>query len=514
MSVLDRFKQKLEEGKKGPEKPKMPEPKVEPAQESPAPADVKPEKVVKLFPGGEKKPEGGKAEHNGKDEPEQEDPRIAVIQFGMMIDRSARRDACSIHGEKGREAYIIGFGKKPQGVKGGLRVVGGKSSSSAELEDDGMYRLLQDMAGVLRRGQLPYAEGPYADNGDALKGLAKDVLRDVDKAMLGSDHYSVFDRIIDRLRPATAPELERAFPRDFGRSNLDFHLLTNLTTSSDELPTAGNILSDPERVLYNHVTGGKRFGLMHPMEPYVLACAVLRRIGMWAMPAKSIGPGGDADALIAVLDMKRHVPLDVFTLVRQLPDMGSMEVMTDKAVMGIVHGMRAFARIKHLSAQMVKDSIDGHPLSGEEVHNQLNRITDDLHTYCRMQGGPGEMIPDALSFLRTVAFQTETWIGFRALLPRLGIGSDERLPDPYLIQIGIEKMAPVVPINLDHMEHLLSPDGYQRAFFMHSYPALQPLAARAWMAAEDHSQTIAGFVDEKLAVRIAEDAERRLEKGD
>ncbi len=506
-------------------KPQLPGPKVEPKSRPEEKPVEKGAKVVELFPGALKREpfQQEESEENPVEEPfpkkesaqeggSGKDIRVVGLQFGEMIDSHARMVSCGEHGEV-LETYILGFGKRPKGVKGGLRVVG-SDSAIKDMEVTDIYQSLQELSRTLKSQGLPYSEGPYGEKDNLLKRLVLDVFRDIKPVatLKRGDLFAIFERVMDRIRPVAHPGLEAAFPRRFGRSKLNFHLIPNLTTRSDELPTAANILADKERVVKDDVTGGTKFGLMHPMEPYLLACAVLRRLGMWAFPARAIGEGEEPNALIAVLDMKQETPLHVFTLLRQLPDMGTLKIFTDKAMMGHVHGMRSFSRIKHMAAELVIQFLDGRPLSEGEMEHQFDRIAEDLFQYYKGYGGAGDLIDDALAFLRATNFQAETWIGMRAALSGPAFGNTPILRDLFLQGVGIEKEAHILPVDPEHADLLFSLDPDEQTKFVHLYPRLQPAAISAWTTAEVHARICVDNVYKRLRAKVEALEERSKPK--
>gem|GEM_PF-6049772 len=301
---------------------------------------------------------------------------------------TAESDPCSESGHM--PGYIWSLGMRPDTVRGPLALV--RDSPITETPDeydfsegDGVYHQLVDgiddsggpksgVLSLLEKHSLALQAGPYADKDGIVAAFADIVFKGARRDKLNE----LIERIID-TRPFTVPEFEvgpfqRKFPLQVGFiSRKDF-------MPPDELPTAGNILRQ-ERLM--QFKSGKKFQLVHPMEQYVLAVAALRMRGFNAYPAIATLTNADSQPgstrpLIAVIDMKNQNPLTTFDLNRRHPEMDTMTILSDVAVMGALHAMRAETRCKHLAAEMVRCGEQGTYLSVDDMATQLHRIARSL----------------------------------------------------------------------------------------------------------------------------------------
>jgi len=417
-------------------------------------------------------------------------PSVPRLYFGQTITADSRRSHCC-----GKEGHILGFGKKPGGARHHLYLVKEEGPAGA-LEGDVIFEQLQPAVAALTNHALKLEEGPYGDKDGLVDDLVSNVCRDLDE----DDMVEVIERVIDRVRPFVGPDAENAFPRIYGRSKYDFHLDIDLTTREDALPTAGNILADDERISLSEVTGAQNFVLIHPMEPLVIATSVLRQWGLPAYPARAVREGHKGNEeyspLIAVVDLSKDIPLHTCTLIRSHPDMGSIDILSDVAVRGVIHGMRAIMRAKHLGAELVIQFLEGRPLSESEIKNQIKRIADDLIQCHTDWEGQNDFVTNALMFLHHDVMCAEAWINLRTTMDDLLLS--EQQPDVFLANKGIVKIAPVVPINPEHTGLFFAMDGD----FLSIYPHLAEAAAQAWMMAAENAKTVTDAVQAQLNFEI------------
>jgi hypothetical protein len=323
-------------------------------------------------------------------------------------------DPCGDSGHQ--KGYVMGLGRSPSHKRGGLSLV---KESSDEDEGDNVYSQLIDSQDVdgegnlvhipgaapsLEKHSLHVQEGPYADKDGLVARFADAIFEGVKR----DDLFALIERIID-IRPFMAPQHEVVFPKRF-KPPVPYNFKYSMDyMPPDSLPAAGEILSQNGRLNKNKVTKAVEFELVHPLEPYILAVAALRLRGYPAYPAFALIPGSDGESLeplglIAILDMKQKIPLTTFDLKRGHPGMGAMDIMSDVAVMGALHAMRAESRVKHLAAEMVEQSKAGKELSPEEVGLQLKRIARSLfESVKRWDGNP--FIPKTTSVLHGMAGQ-------------------------------------------------------------------------------------------------------------
>jgi len=295
-----------------------------------------------------------------------------VVEMGHV--KATEAPPCT-DGEQGHvPGYIWGLGKKPKGMAGGLSIVRDKPKDADHGEDSGdemLYKILVEASKDLKTHSLPVESGPYADKEGRVAEMAEAAFAGAKEG----DLFGLIERIID-MRPFMEPLSERANPRFFKSYN--FHYNESVETP-DELPVAGEILGQEARLAKEHVTGAGLFKLVHPMEPYILAVAALRRKGINAYPAQSIVPAGEdeeaAHPLIAILDLSKEVPLITFDMFRAHPATGAIDILSDVAVEGVTFAMLAEARVRHLVYDMIRLGEQGREMEPDEFGNQLNRIS-------------------------------------------------------------------------------------------------------------------------------------------
>ena len=361
-----------------------------------------------------------------KSEFEREKPAILKdttpsIDFGTILTSespssgavgTAESDSCTENGHM--PGYIWGLGMRPANVHGTLSLVSDSPKNDAPDEDDfsegdGVYHQLVDgiaedetprlgVLSLLNKHSLALQDGPYADKDGIVAAFADILFKGAKRDKLNE----LIERIID-IRPFTVPEFEvgqfqRKFPLQLGFiSRRDF-------TPPDELPNAGNILRQ-ERLM--QLKSGKKFQLTHPMEQYILAVAALRTRGFNAYPAiatltDSDGQPASSRPLIAVIDMKNQNPLTTFDFNRRHPEMDTMTVLSDVAVMGVLHSMRAETRCKHLAAEMVEMSKHGTLLQIDDAEVQLERISRSLCESTKRWDEGNPFIANTMMFLASI----------------------------------------------------------------------------------------------------------------
>ncbi|MDD5171720.1 MAG: hypothetical protein PHF60_01660 [Candidatus ainarchaeum sp.] len=273
------------------------------------------------------------------------------------------------------EGYVWGLGKRPALARGKLSLAAANGEDVACEDSDIVYEQLRNASPELEYLSIPLEEGPYAEKDGKMAEFADAVFKDVTDGNL----IAMIERLID-IRPFVDPSTEAAYPR-LCRSGYNFTLAQDFMTS-DELPTAGQILSDENRLYVESASGASRLKLAHPMESYLLAVSALRRRGLEAYPAHAVMPSSDYGELfyplIAIVDLAKEVPLTTFDLFRSHPPMASVDIISDVAAQGVLHAMRAEARAKHLTVEMKLQSQEGKALSDDEILNQLERISRSL----------------------------------------------------------------------------------------------------------------------------------------
>lgn len=267
--------------------------------------------------------------------------------------------------------YVWGLGKRPRHVRGVLGLVG-KDGEVKKDDGDYVYQQLMEKLPLLRSHSVADGESPYRDKDGRLVEFTSRLFDGIKKGNL----ISAIERVID-TRPFMDMQTENLSPRRF-RSPLSFVLNPDFMPP-DELLSAGAILGQDGRICHNPSTGGTEFAMAHVFEPYLLAAAALRSLGYEAYVSRAVMPieGGHElyHPLISVVDLNMGAPLTTFDLIRGHPPLGSIDVMSDVAVLGVTYAMLAEARVKHLTVEMVKQVKEyDKELSLDELENQCERI--------------------------------------------------------------------------------------------------------------------------------------------
>jgi len=308
------------------------------------------------------------------------------------VDTAPAQDSDCEH----QTGFVCGFGKRPTGARGGLRLAAA-NGESAGVEGDFVWKQIPAVIEELQRHSLPSESGPYADKDDVITHFAQTIFDGIDPR----DARKLIGRVIE-ARPAF--EMSANMPEGLASMVMYAHNVPRHFTSGysfiysesfegfvppDELPVAGEILSQ-HRVRENPIHGGTEFGIIHPMEYYLLAVAALRRLGHQAYPALAVVPGPDGGELnaplLAVIGMTKDVPLTTFDPVLVAhPNAGAFDILSDEAVMGVVHAMRAEYRVRQLIAALA----DEPGLRSEEpsINNHLAKIARSLFESVKLWDG-------------------------------------------------------------------------------------------------------------------------------
>lgn len=331
-------------------------------------------------------------------------PAVQRITFGRILTTTSH--GCEDHDGPG---FVLGLGKKPSrssGVRGHLSAV--KPAGNATNDGDDVYTQLMDAVPELTKHKLDADSGPYADRDDEVAAFSSHIF----SGWQEGDMYGAIRRAMDACRPFVGGEAEVQFPREFS-SNYTF-IFDQTYLPPDELVTAGDLLSG-SRIYENQAIGGHSILLAHAMEPFILAVAALRSKGIPAYPALAVMPGQELGSenyfpLIAIVDLAREVPLTSFTLMPMHPAMGSIELISDEAMAGMTQVMLAETRVRHLTAEMVRQFQEAHTmLSNEEIENQLLRIAAPLYE-CHKAWPGSRFISDSLTFVSQQIFQAAEFI--------------------------------------------------------------------------------------------------------
>ena len=383
------------------------------------------------------------------------------------------------YGQGAVAEYFAAFGAKPRPDRLGL-------PDECYHSEPGLHSRIRGLSVSLLMDGLSHDEGPYADYGYAMQKLCNDVTRDTNGTI-----PDLLEKIIDRVRPDDGSPAERMLPRinRFGRHHL---LFEPRLAVSDVLPAAGKIMADETR------NSDGRFVLIHPLEPYILACAVLRMSGVLAYPARAFSgdEGEDANApLIAIFPGDGDQSMATFRLIRSHPDIAELEIWSDTAVVGALHAMRAVTRANRLAADSVTESIEGKALDEHDFSARLEGIASDLVRCDELfRAEEDYLVPMTMQAIFAHLYQAEAWKNIREafrLMPTGRMGQD-----PFLSSRGISAAAPTIPLNDSHARMLMECD---EQVLVH-YPPLRELITGAWAdaarVAEETAERIGMMVHE------------------
>lgn len=327
---------------------------------------------------------------------------------------------CGEHGESG---YISGWGKPPDNARRGLMAVG---SEGPKLDgSDLVYPQLRAVLPKLKDHAIPLEEGPYADK----EGKMADLLADT-----GLDKAEALDEIIERVidtRPYVDVDVELAYPRAFDHA-CKFRLEGNLMIP-DELSTAGAILSQP-RGFVDETTGASFVLLSHPIEAYTLAISALRRKQLEAYPALAVLPDNQhlPEPLIVLVDLASKVPMVTFTMKREHPPLGAIDILSDEAMLSLLYVQRSIRRMREfISEQMRVFSEKGESLQPGEVDKRLISIADQLFEAHKLWAG-SEFIRNAVGYFHMELIdkiEKSTFSGLREKIQQRDVEWARRNPD-------------------------------------------------------------------------------------
>ena len=393
---------------------------------------------------------------------------VQRISFGHIL--SPKYDGNGI-------GYINEIGKRPKGAKGGLRVVGAR--------EDPAYEQLRAAVPELEARAMPLQEGPYAGEGERIDALVDEVKSDAGSNQLNS----ILDSLLDKTRPFLGMEGERQFPRYYDPSMFNFRFDADFTTTNQSVPTVGSILEDDGRIVYITATGSNGITLGHPAEQYMLAIGVLRRLGHKAYFSCGIADNGEGEEglpLLAVADLEKEVPLVVSPMIRAHMPIGSVEIVSDSAMLGVTYTMRAYESAKQLGSDLVLQALRGHPLEQEDIRNQIQRIGEDLaNAYRLWEGtewtGQHAFVSNAIQRLGMEVCQADSWIKLRVLLSEIEVQAEGTSYDFFLATRGRDKEAPNLPINPDHFPLFIT----HHPAFLEIYPGLAEAVVNIWQLANE-----------------------------
>jgi hypothetical protein len=330
---------------------------------------------------------------------------------------------CDKHAAEEKGWYILGIGRAPKASATFAPV--GQPLAEGALGDRGYYEVTSADP-KLRRYTLPIQQGsfagreeelraenpelhtflsdesPYTDREEAVLKLTNEISRGTNTTR------DVIDRLIDILRPFQTMEMERVEPRLHTSENYLFGYAPDEGIIPDDMMSAGMILTEEKRRIYDPDFKMERIVFTSIMDSFMLAVAVLRKLGLNAYPALAVIPDRDPDKhpseqqtiyspIVALVELSKDVPLKTFALARNHPGMASVDILSDVAMKAVTWAMLAELRIKHLTIEMAKQSKEGRMLPEEEVGNQIKRIGDALFE-CHVRWPGSYMINDTIAY--------------------------------------------------------------------------------------------------------------------
>ncbi len=283
---------------------------------------------------------------------------------------------------------------------------------------------LARVAPLLEAHSLPQKDSLYADEAGALAALSAGVMA----GWREGDLEGAIERVID-MRPFLDIDSERSFPRSHSMPlgmRFDGSFI-----APDVVPTAGMILNQGRRLIFDSTVGGRYLAISQAMESYLLGAAVMRTVGIPAYIATAVTPGEECEnhkPLLAVIDPSKPVEDSVLTFdfVRLHPPLGSLEIMSDDALWGLGNVMRAHNKVKLLMSEISMIGLSGSEIEPEELALRIRGIAESLAECHRIWPG-SHLIPEALGYLRDEMFATakflmqrrieDDWENFAATYP-------------------------------------------------------------------------------------------------
>ncbi len=254
--------------------------------------------------------------------------------------------------------------------------------------DGAVRRQVESASSLLRKHKLEPEQSVYADIDGRVAALQADVL----KGARREDLSGIIERVMD-MRPFLSHDIESQFPRRHSNS-YDFRFDDN-HLAPDEPPTAGLILSQQRRKVYDASSRSFFFTISQVMECYMLAVAIMRSepfnlpaypatAVVKADPAESEEDGGPEEEvhkpIIAIVDPAKAESLITFNLYPSHPPMGSVEIISDEGMWAVSNAMRAANRVKYLLAEMTMTIQEGKEYPLDEMRARLREISSHLHT--------------------------------------------------------------------------------------------------------------------------------------
>lgn len=276
------------------------------------------------------------------------------------------------------------FGSRIAAREGGLQGVNAPTSGA------GVRRQVRTAAAELRKHDVELERGPYADVNGAVAGLVSDIGAQAP----GAGKAGLLKCTGDALTPGGGIG-GRRFIYDEGA-----------VLGADEPVSAGAILEGAARLCMDEKVPDSPFTIFNnPMEPYILAASVLRRLDLDAYPALAPGSceGTAYFPLLAVLAPEDDVPLHLLSITPHGRfTLDSLLLIGDSAMNGVGQAMQARNKASHLALEVVESVLertrdgDIHPLPS--VTPRIAEISS-LLAGCRDAWPGSPFLEDSLAFL-------------------------------------------------------------------------------------------------------------------
>ncbi|MFH2100701.1 MAG: hypothetical protein ABII71_01275 [Candidatus Micrarchaeota archaeon] len=215
---------------------------------------------------------------------------------------------------------------------------------------------------LLEKNMLGEDEGPYQDRHGSVMAFKENVEELMGNPPANEKLMRLLEVLVNVLKPVDLPgeeEIEAHFQRKFHDMTYGFMFKRGVTVNKDGPLVAGDILTQKERVMEHEELGRNLVAIDNPLHLVMLAVSVLRMAGCPAyaamarkkIPNAPMGIPGKVP-LVAVLNADLSLDMDpadplaaVTSLSQDLPVMESIELLTDRAVMSMLHAQGALNRI-------------------------------------------------------------------------------------------------------------------------------------------------------------------------
>lgn len=202
-------------------------------------------------------------------------------------------------------------------------------------------------------------KGPYADR----SGIVESIASHVGNGPGGNGLLALIQRTSEIFRPLGEYELREGMHRKFGFGDYAFVVREDFRLAHHVPATAGDILTQEERVVLNVSPAIPRaIALVNPFESYMLATAVLKKLGVSAYPAMAVRIKNDVALsahLVSCINLESGKPLTTFPLLGAHPPMNYLMLLGDFALMSFIHAFAAQSAIIQLAQDVRKASKKG-----------------------------------------------------------------------------------------------------------------------------------------------------------